>query len=344
MKVEMAESLMMSWLKHVKNCQIVQLNWKPSVSSWQIHNQKEIDNIAGQLDRYFEQRHQLDLFKKTSSVKQLLQQGEIDVLGAIFNSGSVDNIYAIDIAFHENGLNYGSKEETITRILKKMVRSVLLLHGYFKMNKGEIIFATPKVTDLISKPLIELLKEAEQLLVSKGLKFNLVLICNEDFNKQVYEEVLSKSSSVADTSELFMRALQLSSLTSTRKPRTMMEARLKKSSKSGISGSHLNIGDMKIGAYIRLNMTRLIESKLLSDKEVERLQQTEYSKNTFNINLPVLKLYDRKVDLSLQRKINNYDRYYRDLYHINGEDYLLCNHWVEDLSRSYFDKWLEMYK
>ena len=37
MKIEMGESLFYSWLRHVKECQIVQTNWKVS-SQWQLSN------------------------------------------------------------------------------------------------------------------------------------------------------------------------------------------------------------------------------------------------------------------------------------------------------------------
>lgn len=70
----------------------------------------------------------MNLFKKNSSIGQILQQGEIDTLGIEINRGIVTETYAIDVAFHEAGLNYGSKEETIARVIKKMVRSALNLH------------------------------------------------------------------------------------------------------------------------------------------------------------------------------------------------------------------------
>jgi hypothetical protein len=38
MKVEAGESLILSWLRHVVGCQIVQLNWKPSVDRWKLHD------------------------------------------------------------------------------------------------------------------------------------------------------------------------------------------------------------------------------------------------------------------------------------------------------------------
>ncbi|GAA0761868.1 hypothetical protein GCM10008907_30320 [Clostridium sartagoforme] len=36
MKIEMGESLILSWLKHIKNCQLIQLNWTVS-PEWSFH-------------------------------------------------------------------------------------------------------------------------------------------------------------------------------------------------------------------------------------------------------------------------------------------------------------------
>lgn len=35
MKIEVGESLLLSWLQHIKECQIVQTNWKAS-NKWQL--------------------------------------------------------------------------------------------------------------------------------------------------------------------------------------------------------------------------------------------------------------------------------------------------------------------
>jgi hypothetical protein len=45
MKIEMGESLILSWLKHVKNCQIVQINWKPFTKAWNTYNDINIEEI-----------------------------------------------------------------------------------------------------------------------------------------------------------------------------------------------------------------------------------------------------------------------------------------------------------
>lgn len=46
MKIEMGESLFYSWLRHVKECQVVQMNWKPS-PSWQLQNEEELKRFNG---------------------------------------------------------------------------------------------------------------------------------------------------------------------------------------------------------------------------------------------------------------------------------------------------------
>ncbi|WP_052087722.1 hypothetical protein [Paenibacillus wynnii] len=81
MKIEIGESLMLSWLRHSKNCQLVQLNWKPSVKSWEFYNEAVVENMMKDSDQYFREKYNLDLFKQNNSYSQLLQQAEIDALG-----------------------------------------------------------------------------------------------------------------------------------------------------------------------------------------------------------------------------------------------------------------------
>lgn len=45
MKIEMGESLFYSWLRHVKECQIVQTNWKAS-PQWQLQHEDKLIEIA----------------------------------------------------------------------------------------------------------------------------------------------------------------------------------------------------------------------------------------------------------------------------------------------------------
>ena len=44
MKIEMGESLFYSWLRHVKECQIVQTNWKTS-PQWTIIHEEKLEEV-----------------------------------------------------------------------------------------------------------------------------------------------------------------------------------------------------------------------------------------------------------------------------------------------------------
>lgn len=52
MKIEMGESLFYSWLRHVKECQIVQTNWTTS-QQWQLMHEEELEHIMSETDRLF---------------------------------------------------------------------------------------------------------------------------------------------------------------------------------------------------------------------------------------------------------------------------------------------------
>jgi hypothetical protein len=285
-----------------KNCQMVQLNWKPSVSSWELHNENTVEALMKSTDAHFSEKYGLNLFKKNSSLGQLLQQGEIDALGIEIDSGGVQNIYAIDVAFHESGLNYGSKEETIARVMKKMVRTAMILHGFFNVTNGEIIFASPKVYGIISNPLQEYLQELQQLLQRWGLNFHFSFICNEEFRDKIYNVVTALSNTVADTSELFMRAVQMSNLFAD----DTAAAKVVKERKQRITvrvdaAREAELGEMKIGILVKSTLARLVRDEVIHPSEVERLLRVDYSKKTFNINYPALKEYDATQSMSDQR-------------------------------------------
>ncbi len=53
MKIEMGENLFYSWLRHVKECQIVHTNWKVS-PQWQLQNEDTLDRLARKADAFFQ--------------------------------------------------------------------------------------------------------------------------------------------------------------------------------------------------------------------------------------------------------------------------------------------------
>lgn len=109
-------------------------------------------------DAFFYDKYGYRIYKKNSSLPQLLKQGEIDVLGiSIKDTGY--RIYAVDVAFHEDGLNYGDREKTVTTVIKKYFRAAMSLYGYFDIKEGQIISLRLKficAVSMISHPVFRI--------------------------------------------------------------------------------------------------------------------------------------------------------------------------------------------
>ena len=146
MKIEMGESLFYSWLRHVKECQVVQTNWKPS-PSWQLGDEDALNRFMEITDKHFQDKYGYGIYKN-NSLSQLLMQAEVDAFGICITDDGIE-VHAIDVAFHESGLNYGDRQETVTRVIKKFVRTALCMAGYFGVAKGQIIFASPKIHNAV---------------------------------------------------------------------------------------------------------------------------------------------------------------------------------------------------
>lgn len=200
MKLEIGESLILSYLKHVKKCVFHQTNWKSS-SNWETFNDEKVQSIYDKIKGNLV----FDVFKK-SKLSQLLKQAEVDVIGM----DSSNTIYAIDIAFHEAGLNYGSKEETKDRILKKLLRSYLSLLSYFPDKNYELIFVSPKVNNATEEIIRAYFSELEKHFSSENVKFK--YISNENFRDEIIIPTIKGTIDDSDTNELFLRVTKLLSL------------------------------------------------------------------------------------------------------------------------------------
>jgi hypothetical protein len=344
MKIEIGESLLLSWLKHIKKCQTAQLNWKASAHSWELHNEDTIKKIMYSTKKYFMEKHNLNIYKNTTSHLQFLQQGEIDVLGLEIQSGSVANIYGVDVAFHEAGLNDGSSIGTVERIVKKMIRTAFLIHGYLNLSRGTIIFASPKIHKAIYEPLKNAIKLLNKIFNVFQLEFTFILYGNQDFKDNVFEPVVNLSNSVADTSELFLRSSQMYNLfsdTKMEKTPIIPEKIRNKPRQTTITTKPENgTSQLKIGALVRNEFDKLIRDNLLSTEIIHRLLNEKYSKETFDVNYPILKRINFDQPTIDQRMINGYARYWSTIYTINGDRYFVCNDWYEK-SRTKFLNWID---
>ena len=203
----MGESLFYSWLRHVKECQIVQTNWKAS-SQWQLRHQRENEDLMRASEEFFHNKYGYRIYKKNSSLPQLLKQAEIDVIGIAIQDGGY-RIYAVDVAFHEGGLNYGTRERTVTTVIKKWLRTAMCLYGYFNVKEAEIIFASPKINICSINDLTPCLADIPTVLNEHGFTFTVRLLANNEFEDAVLKPILLASKGISDSSELFLRSYQL---------------------------------------------------------------------------------------------------------------------------------------
>lgn len=341
MKIEIGESLIYSWLRHVNECQIVQCNWKAS-PNWKLNYLDELQTVKQESETFFKDKYGYEIYKETSSLDQLLRQAEIDALGIKINKDSLD-VYCVDIAYHEFGLRYGSsKDETLARIVKKYIRSALCVVGYFGIKKGEIIFASPKIGKAILQNLDEIVLDITNILNRSGWEFKIDVIYNDTFNTKLIIPTTGYADKIADTAELFLRSIQLSHMFSTNDVSRVTVA--KSTRKQKAERRELPNDDpfrqQKIGKIANGLLRSILESEKIDEYELTRLQDAEYSKKVFDIQYPLLK----KVEGDYDKRILHY---YKQPILIKGTMYLLCSEWFESQQnndRPFLLKWIDEHK
>lgn len=335
MKIEMAESLLLSWLRHAKQCQIVQCNWKPS-SSWDISNEQQVENIMNKYRKYFRRKHHRELFGKkgNQNYTQVLKQGEIDILGIELSGNKIGSIYAVDVAFHEHGLHYGrTPRDAVTRVIKKMIRSAMIIKGYFGMNKGEILFASPKINRSTYDLLKKVFSEINSLMSETEFNFKFRFFANDDFENDILAPVIRLSKNVADTSELFMRSIKMFHLF----PDVIRNTELKKK-KISVKGKEIKQGmdEIKIGQLVRTTFEELFSKRKINKKMAAKLMDLAYSKKTFGLSFPVLKQINDSIPLSKQIQDHKGRSRYWSQEFGNGK-YLICSQWYEKHRKKFLD-------
>lgn len=209
MKIEIGESLALSYLKHVKKCVLYQNNWKISSRWRQLDKGKNKKNTTLEEKIFNEIKIRFNgVFK--SSFNQTIKQAEIDVLGM----DKEGKIYAIDIAYHEKGLSYDKDNNvTINKMIKKLLRSYLILLSYFPDRDYEIIFASPKVGDTKEQLILVAFDKLRELFPNKNTevknKVEFKYISNEAFKEEILDKTIEASKKDSDTNELFMRSYKL---------------------------------------------------------------------------------------------------------------------------------------
>ena len=336
MKIEMGESLFYSWLRHVKECQIVQTNWTTS-SQWQLNHEEQVEEIMSRTDKFFSEKYGYSIYKKTSSLSQLLQQAECDAIG-IEVQGGTNKIYAVDVAFHEAGLNYGTRETTIKKIIAKSLRTAMCIYGYLDAREAEIIFASPKIHKSVLDGVTPCLADMQRIMDDLGFRFLFRIIANDDFRDKVLVPILKASNGVADTNELFIRSYQMTQMF---EKKTVSLGKTVAPAASEIQTpieAEDTYSEMKIGKVAQLVLRPILESGRISADEIVQLQSKEYSNDVLNLNFPLLARADAEYDK---------ERYYSEPLHINGAEYVMCSQWIErpeNNDRPYLMSWIRAHQ
>ena len=98
-------------------------------------------------------------------------------------------------------------------------------------------------------------------------------------------------------------------------------------------------GKLPIGKYVRKTFNELVKNNLIDRSEIERLQRSDYSKRTFDIQFPFLV----KENSPYYERV----RYWKNPYHVNGEIYFVCSQWYEvpaNNDRPFYEGWLRKMK
>ncbi len=319
MKIEIGESLGYSYLRHVKQCWLVQTNWK-APEHW------EKAQADGVLENEFQNmRHRFDpdgtVFKKTTDSSQFLKQAEIDVVGVDQDGG----VHAMEVAFHEAGLNYGGGADK--RVLKKLLRTKLILDAYGPAGtRRDIYFASPKVNPGVSQPLEDVFSRLREEYPSVHWH----LMTNEKFTSELLEPTLGKAREVADTSELFVRSfklLELAGADSDRRsgddPETNGATRKGYGPTARVTPGTTN---QSLQDIVKELMRTLLEDypTLLGDGDLPNLMDPDYCERSIGLQLGSFALLRRQEDGTA---ISGHNRYWSRVY---GGQYFVTNNWWKD--------------
>jgi len=199
MKIDIGESLVYSYLRHVKHCYIVQTNWKPS-GNW-VPDAIPLEKTIREFERIQKHPAFIEIFK--TGFEHTIRQTEIDVLGI----GQEDTIYAANVTFHENGINFGAKTDTRNRVIKGLLRAYLTMRIFFPEKKHVFMFCSPKVMPVTEDILTSYFNLLQRDFDDDQSSF--VYLSNENFRDKVMIETLDCIQDEFDTSELFLRSFKL---------------------------------------------------------------------------------------------------------------------------------------
>jgi hypothetical protein len=198
-----------------------------------------------------------------------------------------------------------------------MIKTAMLTYAYYNSSKATVILASPNVNNSVHESLLKVAKFLNEVFRLYGFQFTFKIYVNDFFNKNISIPLNHQTYSI----NTIQRDSVHESLTWKERKSTATQNYLRKITVSE--------DQVKIGILVRREIERFSKSNMLSDTMIQNLLDETYSKETFNLNYPILKKFVKGLPISEQRYISGYGRYWVKIYIINGGKYLLCNSWYE---------------
>ena len=331
MQIDVAESLIASWLRHMEKYPVVQNNWKaPNWEELESERETRAERLYKKFRQFCQKKGGVKVFGEKDKLGTILKQCEIDVVGIKVEKKKKLFIKAGDVAFHSHGLNYGGNKKLSSewKIVSKIMRSILSLTAYIDFDELHIFFASPDVRGTDVEKIKDLIGDFQEFLyreMEKSIRIDLLL--NNDFVCSIVkgiEDMVSKGK-YTNTQELFLRFCQLMSNCNSVFGHTLQGEQKEVE-------EQYKVGELARGRF-RESCLRCKDKKLLQD-----LCDKEYSKKEFNLSYAALLPSN---DEELSGKLHA--RYYVEPVTILGKKYRICNDWYPR-NKKLLEAWLKKHE
>ncbi len=328
MQIDVAESLIASWLRHMEKYPVVQTNWKaPNWKEIGSERESRAVRLYEEFQQFCQKKGGVKVFGERDKLGTILKQCEIDVVGIKVEKKKKLYIKAGDVAFHSHGLNYGGNKKLSSawKIVSKIMRSILSLTAYIDYDELHIFFASPFVRGTDVEKIKGLIGDLQEFLYrEKGKSIKIDLLFNSDFVRSIVKGIEDMASKVkyTNTQELFLRFCQLMSNCSSVFGHTLQGEQKEVE-------EQYKVGELARGRF-RESCLRCKDKKLLRD-----LCDEEYSKKEFNLSYAALLPINAE---GLSGKLHA--RYYVEPVTILGKKYRICNDWYPK-NKKLLEAWLK---
>lgn len=153
----------------------------------------------------------------------------------------------------------------------------MCIHGYFFSKNAQVIFASPKINPVMYEDLKKSIHTINKILSHPNMDYDIHIIANNDYNEKILLPALEMIDDITDTSESFMRSLQLYNMFLTINAFTK-EQSIRKSPKvitpmvyEAIQAQDITGHEEKIGDIARGKLLDTLESGQISMAEIEML-------------------------------------------------------------------------